>query len=240
MDLQALPVVAADCSQQLAAVEALSKDVDALHRQIKVALNKLDAAERDIQLDLKQMADIEKKMKPQSDRAKQELNRSGTSSVASTAVAMALPPIVTEVVAGELQILHGLGQKAHTAAGVYKNFRDLVATARALEEMSSHKGGLGAAHSYAVDKALNELKKLIDQESALAALGNDLSEARSRWWAAAHELEVIGVILQKKEDQLAAAYEALIACLKKPVPAPVPEGCATPVSSGNTGGGHCR
>lgn len=240
MELQPLSAVAADCSKEQAAVDALVKELNALDKQLNNAYKKLDAASRDIASDLQTISDLQKSLSGQADRARQEADASGASKAASAALAVALPPGLSYVVSQYGQFLHRLGQRAHEAAAIYQNFRDLVATARALEELNSHTTDLSAARAKAVKGNLNELRDLIDQELAITKASRDLTKARDRWEAAFREIAALRALVKQKVEEWAAAQAALIACLKKPAPVPESSACPTPVSSGNTGGGHCR
>jgi hypothetical protein len=242
--LQPVSAAAKDCSAEKAAFDALIKEVNALNDQLNGAYSKLGSAQADVLRDLLTMTAVQATLVGLPAKVQQELAQNGLSNSIQTLgpevalsllVALAAPALLGETITKLVE----LAEAAHTAKEDYQLYRDLAEAQNLMDEIWYQIGNLDAALAFANANGLTELKYLINQTEALAALTNDFNKAWARMEAAGLQARALLAQLDVKNKQLDDAQKAYYACLDQPDPEPSPNACGdqTPNPSG---AGVCR
>jgi hypothetical protein len=243
--LQPISAGAADCSAEKAAVDELGKNIAKLTDDIKKQQRDLEAAQRDLANDLALIEKTQRTLQGEVPDVQQELRDKGLSDSLKIA-AVQVPLSIAIFAAGpegwgllghELTTLIELLEKAHTALEIYDLVREGGEAQDILDELTSDLGSLDATRTFADEHDLPHLSLMLDHEAALAAQMKAFDRDWARIKFAANAIAGDQALLDKLAQQLAAALEALYACLDQPGPVPSPcEGQAT----NPNGAGVCR
>lgn len=243
--VQPVSAEAASCAAEKAAVDQLGKDISRLTDDLNRQRSELASAERDLADDLRLIDQAQKALQGEADAVSQELKDKGLSGALKT-LAIQLALTIAILAAGP----EGWGLLGHTVAGVaegveqmhtlkevYDLLREGQKAASVMDGLSSQSGNLEEARAFAEENDLTQLGLMLDREEALAARVKAFDKDWTRIRNAAIAIAGDEALLDKLAQQLAAALEALYACLDKP--GPVPSACEGQVTNPD-GAGVCR
>lgn len=243
--LQPVSANAADCTAEKAAVDQLGKDISRLTDDLNRQRNELASAQRDLEHDLKLIDQAEKVLQGEADAVKQELETKGlTAALKTLAVQIALTIAIAAagpegygLLGHTVETVAEVIEKIQTGTEIYDLLREGQEAAGVMDDLVSEMGDLEAAQAYADENDLTELGLMLDHEEALAARVKAFDKDWTRIRNAAIAIAGDEALLDKFAQQLAAALEALYACLDKP--GPVPSSCEGQPTNPN-GAGVCR
>ncbi len=243
--LQPISSVAASCANEKAAVDQLGKDIARLTDDLNKQRRELASAQRDLADDLRLIDKSQQVLQGSAERVAQELKDKGLYDAAKTlsiqiALTIAIAAAGPEgwgLLGHTLEVMAEVVEKAHTAYEVYDLIHEGQEAAAVMDELTSGMGSLDAARAYAEENNLTELSLMLDHEEQLAARMKAFDRDWARIKNAAIAIAGDQALLDKFAQQLAAALEALYACLDKP--GPVPNACEGRATN-PSGAGVCR
>ena len=243
--LQPISAGAAGCEKEKAAVDELGKNIARLTDDLNRQRAALAAAESALVDDLKLIEKSQQVLQGEADGVSQELKDKGLSNALKSlaievALSIALGAIGPEgwgALAHTTEQIAEIAEKAHTAYEVYDLLREGGEASAVMDQLTRSMGSLEDARKYAEENDLPQLSLMLDHEEELAARMKAFDRDWTKLKNAAAAVAGDEALLAKLAKDLAAALEALYACLDKP--GPVPSACEGQATNPN-GAGVCR